>query len=158
MITEQELKGHWNSLSGKLKAKWGQLTDDDLARVEGNVEQLVGRIQQKTGEARRNIETFLDESVKAGAPLMQSAHEAAANVAASVKETYKAAETSVKEGYKAAESTVKEGYKTAEKQVKQGYQSAETTVQHNPTESMAVVLGVGIMLGAGIAMLFRSES
>lgn len=95
MITEQELKGHWKSLVGKVKARWGQLTDDDLARVEGNVEQLVGRIQQKTGEARKNIETFLDDSIKAAAPMMESVERATERVTSTAREGYKAAESRI---------------------------------------------------------------
>jgi uncharacterized protein YjbJ (UPF0337 family) len=125
MITEQELKGHWHKLAGKVKAKWAQLTDDDLARVEGNVEQLVGRIQQKTGEARRNIEMFLDESIKAGAPVMQAVEDAAEKVT-----------TTAREGYKAAESRI----------------------QARPVESMAVVLGMGALLGFAIGLMYKLES
>lgn len=49
MIDKQSLAGNWNQLRGKLKEKWGKLTDDDLRQFSGNVDQLVGRIQSKTG-------------------------------------------------------------------------------------------------------------
>ena len=58
---EQRLFGHWDSLKGKIKEHWGQITDDELAEVEGQYDQLVGLIQQKTGEARQQIKNVIDE-------------------------------------------------------------------------------------------------
>ena len=54
MSTQQQIIGNWGQLKGKVKQRWGQLTDDELQEVEGNYDQLVGLIQQKTGEARAN--------------------------------------------------------------------------------------------------------
>lgn len=48
-------------MKGKLKQKWANLTDDDLLNVEGKAEELVGRIQKRTGEARDEIKRFLSE-------------------------------------------------------------------------------------------------
>lgn len=53
------LKGDWNVTKGKLKQKWGQLTDDDLTFAEGKEDELIGRIQKRTGEARDAIEKAL---------------------------------------------------------------------------------------------------
>ena len=69
MINAQEIQGHWNQLSGQVKKKWGHLTDDDLRIVGGNVEQLIGRIQQKTGETRANIEEYFNSLVDDAAPM-----------------------------------------------------------------------------------------
>ncbi len=57
------MKGNWNEVKGKLKQRWGQLTDDDLLYVEGKEDELIGRIQQRTGEAREKIERFIEEQV-----------------------------------------------------------------------------------------------
>jgi len=51
-----DIKGEWNILRGSLKQKWGQLTDDDLQYSEGQLEELMGRIQKRTGETKRTIE------------------------------------------------------------------------------------------------------
>ncbi len=48
-----EVKGDWNITKGKLKQKWAKLTDDDLQYAEGKQEELVGRIQKRTGETRK---------------------------------------------------------------------------------------------------------
>ena len=67
MVNTQVLQGQWNQVRGQLKKKWGQLTDDDLKFANGNIDQLIGRIQHKTGEAREAIEGFLDELTSQGA-------------------------------------------------------------------------------------------
>jgi uncharacterized protein YjbJ (UPF0337 family) len=51
-----EIKGDWNIVKGKLKQKWSQLTDDDLRYNEGKQEELLGRIQKRTGETREKVE------------------------------------------------------------------------------------------------------
>ena len=52
MATKLQLKGTWNEVKGKLKQKYGQLTDDDLAFSEGKDDELLGRLQQKLGKAK----------------------------------------------------------------------------------------------------------
>ncbi|MEX0966931.1 MAG: CsbD family protein [Bacteroidia bacterium] len=54
-MDDLRIKGNWNQTKGKLKEKWGQLTDDDLTYSEGQEEQLIGNIQKKTGKARDEI-------------------------------------------------------------------------------------------------------
>ena len=55
------LKGDWNIVKGKLKQKYAQLTDDDLRFVKGKEEELLGRIQKRTGKTRDEVERTLDE-------------------------------------------------------------------------------------------------
>lgn len=50
-----ELKGNWNIFKGKLKQKYSDLTDDDLTYVEGKEDELLGRIQKRTGRSRDEI-------------------------------------------------------------------------------------------------------
>ena len=57
-----EIKGDWNITKGKLKQKWAKLTDNDLQYIEGQQEELVGRIQKCTGETREAVETAIKES------------------------------------------------------------------------------------------------
>ncbi len=58
-MTDLNIKGNWNEKKGKLKQKYGELTDDDLTYAEGKEEELIGRVQQRLGtskeEARRII-------------------------------------------------------------------------------------------------------
>ena len=61
-MTTLEIKGDWNIIKGKLKQKWAKLTDYDLQYVEGKQDELVGRIQKRTGETREAIEQAVKES------------------------------------------------------------------------------------------------
>ena len=55
-MTTLEIKGDWNITKGKLKQKWATLTDDDLQNIEGKEEELIGRIQKRTGQTREMVE------------------------------------------------------------------------------------------------------
>jgi uncharacterized protein YjbJ (UPF0337 family) len=57
-----EIKGDWNITKGKLKQKWAKLTDDDLQFAEGKQEELLGRIQKRTGETREAVEKAVKEA------------------------------------------------------------------------------------------------
>jgi uncharacterized protein YjbJ (UPF0337 family) len=54
-MTKLEIKGDWNILKGNLKQKWAQLTDDDLQYLDGQQDELIGRIQKRTGQTREAI-------------------------------------------------------------------------------------------------------
>ena len=60
-MTILEIKGDWNITKGKLKEKWARLTDNDLQFAEGKQEELIGRIQKRTGETREAIEKAVKE-------------------------------------------------------------------------------------------------
>ena len=57
---EQGFKGRWNEIKGKLKQKYAQLTDDDLMYQDGKEDELLGRIQQRLGRAKEDIQRELD--------------------------------------------------------------------------------------------------
>ena len=61
-MNEDRIKGQWKQLAGKLKEKWGKLTDNDLQRVDGSSEYLAGRLQERYGiardEAKKQISDF----------------------------------------------------------------------------------------------------
>jgi len=61
-MNEDRIKGQWKQLAGKLKEKWGKLTDNDLARADGSSEYLAGRLQERYGiardEAKKQIREF----------------------------------------------------------------------------------------------------
>jgi uncharacterized protein YjbJ (UPF0337 family) len=55
MSTKLDIKGNWNEIKGKLKQKYGQLTDDDLTFTEGKEDELLGRLQQRLGQKKEDI-------------------------------------------------------------------------------------------------------
>ena len=56
-----QIKGKWMQFKGKAKEQWGDLTDDDLDRIEGNRDQFVGRIQERYGIAKEEAERQIDD-------------------------------------------------------------------------------------------------
>src|SRR6516165_4121230 len=73
MVNAPALQGQWEHVRATLKKKWSQLTDEDLKFAHGNVDQLVGRIHQRTGEAREAIEQYLDQLTASGSSLVSDA-------------------------------------------------------------------------------------
>lgn len=54
-MNETEMKGNWNVIKGKLKQKYGELTDDDLTFAEGKEDELWGKMQKKVGKTKEEI-------------------------------------------------------------------------------------------------------
>lgn len=50
------LEGEWNQIKGSVKEKWGKLTDDEVERIDGKVDQLIGELQAKYGYSRDKAE------------------------------------------------------------------------------------------------------
>lgn len=65
-MNNMQFKGDWNITKGKLIQKWANLTDDDLQYAEGKKDELIGRIQKRTGESREAVEEALKESDSTG--------------------------------------------------------------------------------------------
>src|SRR5438445_1252989 len=52
LMNRDVMQGKWREMKGKVKEQWGKLTDDDLDKIEGKSDQLLGRLQQRYGYAR----------------------------------------------------------------------------------------------------------
>jgi uncharacterized protein YjbJ (UPF0337 family) len=139
MVNQQTLRGNWNEIAGKIRTKWGQLTDNELQKFKGNSSQLVGLIQRKTGETRHDIEEFLDDLTTEGGDTVSRVLEAVSEYAAD------------------AMDTAKRGAHKVADQMREGYESAEHTVQERPGQSMALAFGAGLVVGIVAAILVRSE-
>ena len=65
-MNEDILKGKWRQIKGEVKSRWGKLTDDDVDRVEGDAEKLIGRVQERYGyqrdEAKREVDDFVSKN------------------------------------------------------------------------------------------------
>jgi uncharacterized protein YjbJ (UPF0337 family) len=51
-----QVAGNWNQFKGQIKEKWGKLTDDDLAMIDGKRDQFIGRVQERYGIAKEEAE------------------------------------------------------------------------------------------------------
>ena len=61
MTTKLQVKGSWNEVKGKLKQKYGQLTDDDLSFAEGKEDELLGRLQRRLGKSKEDLRAELEK-------------------------------------------------------------------------------------------------
>jgi uncharacterized protein YjbJ (UPF0337 family) len=60
-MNQEQIKGKWNQLKGEIKTKWAKMTDNDLLEVEGDMDKLAGRIQERTGDRKEDIHKWLKE-------------------------------------------------------------------------------------------------
>jgi len=60
-MSNLKLKGHWNEIKGKVKQSYADITDDDLLYEEGKEDELLGRLQKKTGKTRDEIVNWLND-------------------------------------------------------------------------------------------------
>jgi uncharacterized protein YjbJ (UPF0337 family) len=138
-INVQELQGQWNKIRGMVKERWGQLTDDDLQIQSGNIDQLIGRIQQKTGEGREAIERFLDDLMSRGGSTIGQAAE------------------SVRQYAQQAAGRFRDGYEQVYDRARERYEDMEEMVRYHPTRSVATAFGLGLVVGLVVGLAFRSR-
>ena len=60
MANSEELKGNWNEMKGKLKQKYADLTDDDLLYEDGKEYEMWGKLQQKLGKTKKEIQSLFE--------------------------------------------------------------------------------------------------
>ena len=139
MSTQEKIIGNWNQFKGKVKQRWGQLTDDELSEVEGHFDQLVGLVQQKTGEARQQVERTLTElSSQAGGKFTD------------VTETARQYVDQAAESLRGASDQIRErGMAYAE--------DAQAMVRRRPAESVAVAFGAGLVVGLLVGIVASSR-
>ncbi len=135
MVTKQQVSGSWRELIGGIKQRWGELTDDDLSRVEGDLDQLVGLIQAKCGESREEIEEYIDHLLEGSGHIVDTARHYADQ----------------------ARRTVQEASHHVTEQVQTGYVEAERMMQRHPLESVAIGFGVGLISGLVVGLMIRPK-
>jgi uncharacterized protein YjbJ (UPF0337 family) len=150
MLNAQEVRGKWDKLRGKIKQKWGQLTDDDLQIVGGNIDELVGRIHEKTGVARELVEKFIADLASATSSTVEHARDAATGFASQ-------AAGRMRESYEQMSDRVQDNYEEMSDRVREGYERVGERVRENPTQSMLAVFGMGVITGVVLGLVLRSE-
>jgi uncharacterized protein YjbJ (UPF0337 family) len=63
-----QIAGEWKNMKGRIREQWGELTDDDMDRIGGKKDQLVGTIQSKYGLAKEEAERQVDEFARKAEP------------------------------------------------------------------------------------------
>jgi uncharacterized protein YjbJ (UPF0337 family) len=54
-------KGRWNQLKGEIRTRFGKLTDDDVAQIQGQAEKMIGKLQERYGYKREQAEKELND-------------------------------------------------------------------------------------------------
>ncbi len=151
------LQGNWNETKGKVKSKWGRLTDDDLMQVQGQKDRLVGVIQQKYGLARdkaeEQLEEFLSSAESSG--FVNRAKENAQDVLDKGREIVDKGREYVEKGRDYVERNVREGRDYVQQtSSSQMASDLKELIARNPVQSAILGIGLGFMLGR----LFSSSS
>ena len=139
MINAQTLKGNWNEIKEQLREKWGQLSDDGLEAVAGNVDQLVGLIHKRTGESRDKVERYLSDLTAEGATTVSRFAEGA------------------REAVHQSVDTVRDSAQRVGESMRTGYDQAETMVRRRPTETVLAVFAAGMVAGFACGLLCRRD-
>lgn len=139
MTKTQQWKGDWNRVAGNVKEKYGEINNDELRQVEGNADQLTGLIQQKTGQAREQIEAYVDALFRGEGSVTQRATELVQEYAESTRRA------------------VQEGYQQVSQRARRGYEQSTEMVADRPMESIIAALGVGLITGIAIGMSIASR-
>jgi len=65
-VNPEMLKGKWNEMKGDIRARWSKLTDEDMTHIQGQVEKMIGKLQERYGykreQAEKEINEFLNSS------------------------------------------------------------------------------------------------
>ncbi len=139
MVSKEEVQGNWNSILGGIQKKYSAITGDDLESVKGNIQQMAGVIQRKTGQAREEIEKYLQTLTSDASGAINNASEMASNLASKANEG------------------LREGYNYVADKSQEGYDAARESVREKPVETLAIAFGIGVVAGliAGASMFGR---
>jgi uncharacterized protein YjbJ (UPF0337 family) len=138
MVTQETLQGNWEEIKRQLRKKWGQLTDSDLAHRVGDIHQLSGLIQKKTGEGRDAIESYLRE------------------LSEGASSTFGAASEKVMQCAQQAGDRLGGMQKQATDQIEAGYVEAKRFVRDQPGLALTICFGLGLLAGLYFAMSRRA--
>lgn len=141
MISREQLMGNWNGVVGSIKEKFGEFTKDELAKVEGNFEQLVGLVQRKTGQSREQISSFISECCESAGTTYQQVANRTSNYV------------------EAAGEIIRDNYDRVALEAKKGMDYTAQSVGRKPLESLAIAVGSGLLAGLvlGISMASRKR-
>jgi uncharacterized protein YjbJ (UPF0337 family) len=138
-INQEVMEGNWRQIKGDVLQRWGQVSDNELEEARGNVEQLIGLLQERTGEAREELESYLKQVADDGASAVRRATDAVRDSAGQATE--------------AARQAAERAANTA----RAGLDQTGKMVRNRPVESLAVCFGAGLITGVVVGLLIRSR-
>ena len=146
-MTKFAFDSSWNQIKGKLRQKYGQLTDDDLEFTEGKGEELLGRLQSKLNVGAnelslllRNLKADVEQSVNDGPTSIDGLKARATEMAGDIKEAVSAKAA----GFKTEASAM---YEDGRLKAQSAYGEVEDYVRREPINALATALVAGFIVG-----------
>lgn len=155
MVNEQVFKGNWTEIRGRVKEKWGTLTDDDLVMAEGDIDQLIGIIQRRTGESREKVEHDLDQLTSEYGSQMDRVRQQASAAATSAGDAARQYADQASELARRQYEQLQQQYGHVASDLQAKYADAEAAIRRNPIESICAAFGTGLVAGVVVGLLFR---
>jgi uncharacterized protein YjbJ (UPF0337 family) len=142
---------HWDEIKGQLKQRFGQLTDDDLAFVEGKGEELLARLREKLGMSVKELDQVLSEFNGAASDRLEKTKAKLGHLADEAREKAHAVAGEVRAKAGAAADEVKAqataAYGQARERARGYFSEGEEYVRQNPRESLLAALCAGFVAG-----------
>lgn len=141
MLSSTTLQENWDQLREKIRQKWSQFSESELDEFSGNAEELVDRIQSKTGANRESIEEFLQTSSQEGARAVNRVKEHMGQTWTGARDTVGQVAEQARHGYQQVQARVGDA------------------VHDRPAISLAAAFGLGVLAGIGLSLLlFDNQS
>lgn len=129
---------NWQAASAEIRRKYTNIARDELEAAAESADAVVDLVARKTGEARSQVERFVNDLLGQGSATVQRAADAARDYAAR------------------ASDMAGEGYGQMRQSMLDGYETAQEYVQQRPAQSMFAAFGLGALIGA-VATLVLCE-
>jgi uncharacterized protein YjbJ (UPF0337 family) len=120
--------GNWKQLSGKIKARWGKLSEDHLAQIDGRKDELIGKIQEIYGATKDEAERQIDDWVRGASE-------------------FDSDDDGVREHDGAGRQQAREWARRSRRGIEGGMDAVCEQVQAQPLTSLALAVGAGVILG-----------
>lgn len=134
----QNAQQQWDQIKQQIFQRWTEITDNDFSQFRGGAEELIRLIEQKTGQAREQIESYLN-GISPDQDFIRSMKHWAIEHA------------------KTASQTAQTMAQAASKEARAGYIQTKRMVHNNPMESLLVGVGVGLVAGVVGGLLLRQK-
>lgn len=137
MVNEQALRGNWNEIKTAIRDHWATLGDD--LSFNGNVNQLVNFIHERTGASRESVQRFLEDATTQGSAVLQSAARVASDIAGR------------------AVDTARDTYEQVSDNFRNRYDDSAELIRNQPMRSVATAFGAGVVIGMLVLLVMRSK-
>jgi uncharacterized protein YjbJ (UPF0337 family) len=128
-----QFEGNWKQMKGRVKERWGKLTEDDLTVIDGRRDQLEGMIQERYGYAKERARKEIDEWYRA----MES----------DLAEQIETLRSGIQSLASTVERIAEEQLPHARSKAREVLNEAEDALKRNPLAVVAIVLGLGFLIG-----------